>query len=134
MDFINKIFNLAIKFNSSTKFKLIIINMENKEEVDELINILSKYGYDMLVKDNTITLLKDGYVKTIPLDNTIKLMEDDFFPIPINDVALLLMSNHKTSKEIYDGKYDDLKPMSKQEINDILYEILKNKNDDKPLM
>ena len=108
--------------------------MEKKKEIDELINILSKYGYDMLVKNNIITLLKDGYVKTIPLDNTIKLMEDDFFPIPINDVALLLMSNHKTSKEIYDGKYDDLKPMSKQEINDILYEILKKKNDDKPLM
>ena len=48
--------------------------MENKKEIDELINILSEYGYDMFVKDNIITLLKDGYVKTIPLDNTLKLI------------------------------------------------------------
>lgn len=102
--------------------------MENKEKIDELINILSKYGYDMLVNNNVITLLKDGYVKTIPLDNTIKLMEDKFFPIPINDVALLLISNHKTSKEIDDGKYDNLKPMSKQEIHDKLSQIIKKKN------
>ena len=86
--------------------------MENKKEIDELINILSEYGYDMFVKDNIITLLKDGYVKTIPLDNTIKLMEDNFFPIPINDI----------------GKYDGLNPMSKQEIHDKLSEIMKKKN------
>jgi hypothetical protein len=104
--------------------------MENKEKIDELINILSEYGYDMLVNDNVITLLKHGYVKTIPLDNTIKLMEDNFFPMPINDVALLLMSNHKTSKEIDDGVYDNLKPMSKKEIHDKLSQMIKNKNDD----
>lgn len=98
-----------------------------KKEISELIDILSEYGYDMLVKDNIITLLKDGYVKTIPLDNTLKLLKDEFFPIPINDVALLLMSNHKTSKEIYDGKYDGLKPMSKQEIHDKLHEFIKKK-------
>ena len=102
--------------------------MENKKEIGELIDILSKYRYDMLVKNNIITILKDGYIKTIPLDNTIKLMEDKFFPIPINDVALLLMSNHKTSKEIDDGKYDDLKPMSKQEIHDKLSQFINNNN------
>ena len=40
------------------------------------------------------------------------------------------MSNHKTSKEIADGKYDDLKPMSEQEIHDKLSEIIKKKNGD----
>ena len=114
-----------LTFSQTIGEKLIL---ENKKEIDELINILSEYGYDMFVKDNIITLLKDGYVKTIPLDNTIKLMEDNFFPIPINDIALLLMSNHKTSKEIDSGKYDGLNPMSKQEIHDKLSEIMKKKN------
>ena len=98
-----------------------------KREIDELVDILSEHGYDMLVNNNIITLLKDGYVKTVPLDNTMKLMRDEFFPVPINDVALLLMSNHKTSKEIDDGEHDNLEPMSKEEVHNKLSEFFKNK-------
>ena len=47
-------------------------------------------------------------------DNTIKLMEDNFFPIPINDIALLLMSNHKTSKEIVSHLFGQDKKSFKQ--------------------
>jgi hypothetical protein len=98
-----------------------------KREIDELVDILSEHGYDMLVNNNIITLLKDGYVKTVPLDNTMKLMEDEIFPVPINDIALLLMSNHKTSKEIDDGEHDNLEPMSKEEVRNKLSEFFKNK-------
>lgn len=97
-----------------------------KREIDELVDILSEHGYDMLVNNNIITLLKDGYVKTVPLDNTMKLMEDETFPVPINDIALLLMSNHKTSKEIDNGEYDNLEPMSKEEVRNKLSEFFKN--------
>ena len=45
--------------------------MKEKKNITEIIDILSEYGYDMFVKENTITILKDGYVKTTPLDNTI---------------------------------------------------------------
>ena len=98
-----------------------------KREIDELVDILSEHGYDMLVNNNTITLLKDGYVKTVPLDNIIKLMENEIFPVPINDITLLLMSNHKTSKEIDDGEHDNLEPMSKEEVRNKLSEFFKNK-------
>ncbi len=103
--------------------------MKNEKEINELINILSEYGYDMLVKNNIITILKDDYVKTTTLYNVLTLINENTagMVMPLKYVAELLMTNHKINKEIDEGKYDNLKPMSKQEFRDKLSEILKNK-------
>jgi hypothetical protein len=97
--------------------------MKNNEDIDKLINKLAKYGYDMFVKDNTITILCDGYVKTTPLDNTLNLLYDELMPMTIKEVASLLIDQHKTRRDIDEGKYDNLESMTSEETHDKLSEI-----------
>jgi hypothetical protein len=97
--------------------------LKNKVDTDKLINELAKYGYDMFVKDNTITILCDGYVKTTPLDNTLNLLYDELMPMTIKDVVELLIDQHKTRRDIDEGKYDNLESMTSEETHDKLSEI-----------
>ncbi|MGM0495967.1 MAG: hypothetical protein ACQERX_04820 [Bacillota bacterium] len=97
--------------------------MNNKSNIDEIIKELAKYGYDMFVNDNIITVLYDGYVKTTPLDNILNLLNDELMKMTINDVAVLLINQHKTRKEIDDGMYDNAPDITPEEIHNFLSKI-----------
>jgi hypothetical protein len=92
-------------------------------DIDNIIKAVNKHGYNMFVKDNTITILFDGFVKTTPLDNTLKLLYDKRIPMNINDVVILLINQHKTAKEIEEGKYDNIPSMTPEEAHNSLSQI-----------
>ena len=97
-------------------------------ETNKLINEVQKHGYDIFIKENVITILYEGYVKTTPLDNILNLMNGKLMPLPIKDVALLLISQHKTKKELEEGKYDNLPPLTEVESREKFLSMIKPKN------
>lgn len=93
--------------------------------IKNIIDGLMKHGYDIFINNNEIIILHDGYVKTTPLDNTLNLMNDETFPMTVDDIIELLIDQHKTKKDISDGKYDDLQPMTSKELHEYLVNLNK---------
>ena len=106
--------------------------MNTADKLNELEEMLFKHGYDVLINlgNNTLTMLNDGWAKTVPLNNVLNMLNGCWplcVQIPIKDIASMLMSNHKISKEINEGKYDNSTPMTKEDLAKIINDNLKKK-------
>jgi hypothetical protein len=94
---------------------------------EKIINELNKFGYDCFINNNLITILYDGFTKTIPLDNTIKLLYNKQIPMKMNELIQHLISMHTMAKDIKDGKFDNAEPIPFSRITDLIREKLSYK-------
>jgi hypothetical protein len=100
--------------------------MDREKEINNIIEGLNNYCYDAFKNNDVIIILQDGFIKTIPLINIYRMLHDRLMPMTINEVVNLLIVQHKESKNIKEGKYDNLEPMSKDKFNKILSNIKRN--------
>lgn len=94
---------------------------------EKIIDGLNKFGYDCFINNNTITILHDGFTKTIPLDNTINLLYHKLMPMKMNELIQHLISMHMMGKDIKDGKFDNAEPIPFSEIINLIKDKLSYK-------
>lgn len=94
---------------------------------EKIINELNKLGYDCFIDNNTITIIYNGFTKTIPLDNTINLLYDKFMPMKMSQLIQHLISIHTMAKDIKDGKFDNAEPIPFSKIVDLIKDKLSYK-------
>lgn len=94
---------------------------------EKIINGLNEFGYDCFINNNIITILHDGFTKTIPLDNTLNLLYDKLMPMKMDELIQLLISNHIMAKDIKEGKFNNAEPISFSVISDLIREKLSYK-------
>lgn len=73
-------------------------------KLELLKNKIMDLGYNCWVTDEY--LLKDGFIKSLPINNTLNLI-DDTHPNIIDSVGNLCVTQHQMSKDIKEGKYDN---------------------------
>ena len=78
--------------------------MSNKIELikDRIIDL----GCDCWVNEHNFVLLKDGFIKTLPINNTLNLI-GGIYPMTIDTIAKLCIDQHQMSKDLNEGKYDN---------------------------
>jgi hypothetical protein len=76
------------------------------DKVELIKNGIIDLGYDCWVTDNDFVLLKDSYIKTLPINNTLNLI-GGIANINIDEICKLCVMQHQTSKDINEGKYDN---------------------------
>jgi len=60
-------------------------------------NRIIDLGCDCWITSEDFVLLKDGFLKTLPIINTLNLIGDNY-PMCVDTVAKLCVSQHQTSK------------------------------------
>ena len=101
------------------------------------VDEISKMGYDCFIStEHNIIISKDGFVSQRPLDNSLKLMASTKIETPngvieidgisLSELVNLLIESHNMQKDINDGVYDNLTPMSKKEVKEYINKIIKN--------
>ena len=103
--------------------------MVNKLDI-MIKNFLKKLiakDYDSFINNNDLVIIHNGFVSSYPINNIQKLLEDIDFPVCDEDMINIIIANHNIKKNIKDGKYDNLKPMIDEEINNIFDDILNKK-------
>jgi hypothetical protein len=97
------------------------INMNNKIEL--IKNRIIDLGCDCWVDDDNFVLLKDGFIKTLPINNTLNLI-GGVYPMTIDTITKLCIDQHQMSKDFNEGKYDNFVGKTTEEM---FSEIKKNK-------
>lgn len=94
--------------------------MVNKIEL--IKNRIIDLGCDCWVNEGNFVLLKDGFIKTLPINNTLNLI-GGIYPMAIDTIAKLCIDQHQMSKDLKEGKYDNFIGKTTKEM---LSEIFKN--------
>jgi hypothetical protein len=68
---------------------------------DKIIDL----GYDCWIRDGNFVILNGGFIKQFPIKTQLDLVGS--YGTNIDLIAKLCINNHKISKEIDDGKYDN---------------------------
>jgi hypothetical protein len=62
------------KINDEKYFK-------SEKDKSDIVDGLTKRGYDAFINNGNIIILYDGFVKTTPLDNVLNLLYDKLMPM-----------------------------------------------------
>jgi hypothetical protein len=73
--------------------------------IEMIKNRIVDLGFDCWILNENFVILNDGFVKEFPIKSQLDLV-GSYVP-NVDLVAKLCVDNHKTSKEIDDGKYDN---------------------------
>lgn len=94
------------------------------EKINLIVNELSSTGYDVLIKDNKIIIINEGFIYETSLKNTLNLLNIEP-PIPVNDIISILKTNLIEKRKISEGCYDNIKSKTKEESLEQLMKLLK---------
>ena len=99
----------------------------------EIIDMLINKGYDAFISLGNIVVTKDGFTAQTPLDNALALMKPNTIETTKGTIKMkgfdllvvvdLIIGHHKSSKDIKDGVYDDMEPISREVLKEQLVDI-----------